>query len=169
MMTNYWVYGWQVTQVPGCIKHKASGVIVRFSKGTPRQKELRVTLRDPAGAEWAGTLAPEHDLVFEECPNPALSRQNALLHAAEWYQRTVMGMPEMTPEQFECCSPPNGKAGLEAARLVLVEGWDAPAAAEKAGVTAQSVRNVVFRVRKLDAKLHAAYGYSNRPRVIAET
>lgn len=63
----------------------------------------------------------------------------------------------MTPAQFACCTTNASGKGAEAARQVLVEGVPVAEAAERCGVTVQSVRNAMVRIRKRHEQLMAAY------------
>ena len=63
----------------------------------------------------------------------------------------------MTPAQFACCTTNASGKGSESARLVLVEGVPVAEAAERCGITVQSVRNAMVRIRKRHKQLLAAF------------
>lgn len=63
----------------------------------------------------------------------------------------------MTPAQFACCVSARQSAQVDAARMVLVDGMSVADAAKRAGITEQTVRNTMSRIRKADAQIRAAY------------
>ena len=63
----------------------------------------------------------------------------------------------VTPAQFACCTTNASGKGSESARLVLVEGVPVAEAAERCGITVQSVRNAMVRIRKRHKQLLAAF------------
>lgn len=63
----------------------------------------------------------------------------------------------MTNEQFMCCTTNASGTSSEAARLVLVDGLSIAEASERTGIKPQSVSNALSRIRRVDAKIRAAY------------
>lgn len=54
----------------------------------------------------------------------------------------------MTDAQFDCCTTGRSAACSEGARMVLVKGMTVAAAAEQSGLSEQSVRNAMVRIKK---------------------
>ncbi|MDQ1923572.1 TrfB-related DNA-binding protein [Massilia pseudoviolaceinigra] len=65
----------------------------------------------------------------------------------------------MTPAQFDVVAELLGSRdpARAAARLVLIEGATTTAAAERCGLSSQSVSNAVARFKTADEKIIAAY------------